>query len=55
MISSTCPRTGQQVHGHVADDLIGSETYEPVTCAACGGTHLVDPKTGRLLEEAKTG
>ena len=50
-----CPRTGQQVHGHVADDLISAEAYEPVTCTACGGTHLVDPKTGRLLEEAKTG
>jgi len=57
MISFTyrCPRTGQQVHGHLADNLIGSETYEPVTCTACGGTHLIDPKTGRLLEEAKTG
>jgi DNA-directed RNA polymerase subunit RPC12/RpoP len=55
MISFTyrCPRTGQQVHGHFADDLI-SETYEPVTCTACGSTHLVNPKTGRLLEEAKT-
>jgi hypothetical protein len=49
-----CPRTGQEVHGHLADDLMGSDTYEPVTCTACGGTHLVDPKTGRLLEEAKT-
>jgi len=46
-----CPRTGQQVHGHLADDLIDGETYEPVTCTACGGTHLVNPKTGKLLEE----
>ena len=54
MISFTyrCPRTGQEVHGHVADELIG-ETYELVTCTACGGTHLVGPKTGRLLEPAK--
>jgi hypothetical protein len=56
MISFTyrCPRTGQVVRGHVADELIGSETYEPVTCTACGGTHLIDSKTGKLLEEAKT-
>ena len=49
------PRTGQEVHGHAADDLINAEAYEPVTCTACGGTRLVDPKTGRLLEEANTG
>jgi DNA-directed RNA polymerase subunit RPC12/RpoP len=56
MISFTyrCPRTGQNVHGHVVNDLIGSETYEPVTCTECGHTHLVNLKTGELLEEAKT-
>jgi hypothetical protein len=48
-----CPRTGQIVHGHVADDLISSEIYEPV--AACGGTHLVNQKTGKLLDELKKG
>jgi hypothetical protein len=57
MLSFTyrCPRTGQIVHGHVADDLIsGSETYEPVTCTACGGIHLINHKTGKLLEELRT-
>jgi DNA-directed RNA polymerase subunit RPC12/RpoP len=50
-----CPRTGQIVHGHVADDLISSgEAYEAVTCTACGGTHLVNQKTGKLLEELRT-
>ena len=55
MISFTyrCPRTGQEVHGHVADELIDGETYELVTCTACSGTHLINPKTGRLLEQAK--
>ena len=48
-----CPRTGQKVHGHVADELIEGETSEVVTCTACGGTHLINPKTGRLLEQAK--
>jgi hypothetical protein len=40
------------VHGHVGDDLISSETYEPVTCTACGGIHLINHKTGKLLEQA---
>jgi hypothetical protein len=55
MISFTyqCPRTGQKVQGHVADELIDGETFELVTCTACGGTHLINPKTGRLLEQAK--
>ena len=48
-----CPGTGQQVHGHFADDLISGETYEPVTCLACGSIHLVNPKTGKVLEAAK--
>jgi hypothetical protein len=49
----SCPRTGQIVHGHVADDLIsGGEVYEPVTCIACGGIHLINHKTGKLLEQA---
>jgi hypothetical protein len=53
MFAYRCPRTGQQVHGHVADDLIESETYEPVIYTACGNTHLVNLKTGKLIEEAK--
>ena len=57
MISFTyrCPQTGQVVRGHGAYDLIGSgDAYESVICTACGRTHLVNPKTGDLLEEAKT-
>jgi DNA-directed RNA polymerase subunit RPC12/RpoP len=48
-----CPKTGQEVHGRVAHELFDGETYEVVTCTACGGTHLINPKTGRLLEQAK--
>ena len=47
-----CPRTGQQVQGRIADDLTDDETYEPVTCTACGRTHLVNPKSGEVLESA---
>jgi hypothetical protein len=48
-----CPRTGQQVQGRVADELTNGETYEPVTCTACGRVHLVSPKSGKVLEFAK--
>jgi hypothetical protein len=48
-----CPRTGQIVHGHPADELINGETYVPMTCTACGGTHLVNPRTGKTLDHAK--
>jgi DNA-directed RNA polymerase subunit RPC12/RpoP len=48
-----CPRTGQQVQGWAADDLTEGETYEPVTCTACGRIHLVNPKSGKVLESAK--
>jgi hypothetical protein len=49
-----CPRTGQQVQGHVAGDPgEAGEVYEPVTCTACGRVHFVNIKTGKLLEPAK--
>jgi hypothetical protein len=49
-----CPATGLKVQGHVADDLIdGGDTYEAVTCTACGRVHLVNPKSGKVLEAAK--
>jgi DNA-directed RNA polymerase subunit RPC12/RpoP len=48
-----CPRTGLKVQGHVADDLIEVEAYEAVTCTACGRVHLVNPKSGKVLETAK--
>jgi hypothetical protein len=43
-----CPRTGLQVQGW-AD----GEIYEPVTCTACGRIHLVNQKSGKVLEAAK--
>jgi hypothetical protein len=47
-----CPRTGQEVYGHVVVELINGQTYELVTCTVCGDTHLINSKTGRLLERA---
>ena len=49
-----CPQTGQQVQGWAAADyLTDGEFYEPVTCTACGRVHLVNPKSGKVLEAAK--
>jgi hypothetical protein len=45
--------TGQQVQGWAAADLGDGETYEPVTCTACGRIHLVNPKSGKVLESTK--
>jgi hypothetical protein len=41
---------GLSVQGWTADDPAerDDERYQPVTCAACGRLHLVNPKTGRV-------
>jgi hypothetical protein len=46
-----CPHTGQQVQGWFADDgsRNGGDTYEGVTCSACGQVQMVNPKTGKVL------
>jgi hypothetical protein len=52
-IPLSMPQHGFQVQGWAADD--GSEKapetydYESMTCHACGGVHLINPKTGRML------
>ncbi len=55
-----CPRTGLTVQGRLEfgrgepDD--GSDaTYRGVPCAACGGWHIVNPRTRRLLAEERDG
>jgi hypothetical protein len=46
-----CPNTGFRVQGWAADDRSDDdrESYESTTCHACGGLHLVNPKTGDVL------
>ena len=48
-----CPRTGLMVQGWIADEPMTGETYEPVTCTACDRVHLINPKTGKILESTK--
>jgi hypothetical protein len=46
-----CPNTGFNVQGWVADDPTEGEgeIYAAITCTICTQTHLVDPKTGKVL------
>jgi hypothetical protein len=50
-----CPRTGINVQGwlEAETDVSTSNEYVPHTCLACGGIHLVNPTTGKLLLEAQ--
>jgi len=41
------------VQGWIADEPISGEAYEAVTCTACGRVHLINPKTGKILESTK--
>jgi hypothetical protein len=45
-----CPITGHRVQGLVPGNATDETTaYEPVTCLACNGVHLVNPRSGRVL------
>jgi hypothetical protein len=46
-------RNGVHFQGWIADEPMSGEAYEPVTCTACGRVHLINPKTGKILESAK--
>ena len=48
-----CPTSGRQVRGWNADDpLRQDETYQSVTCSACGWLHRINPKTGYVVATA---
>ncbi len=46
-----CPVTGYQVQGLAPKYLpeANTDAYESAACTACGGVHLIDPKTGKVL------
>ncbi len=51
-----CPTTGYKVQGFVADDPAGDDaaddaSYESITCIVCMRVHLVNPKTGKTIED----
>jgi len=48
-----CPKTRLRVQGWVADEPNQPEkqSYEALTCLACGGVHLVNPASGRTIDD----
>lgn len=50
-----CPNTGLNVQGWLAEEGPDDEheTYESVTCIACGQFHFVNRATGRVLGGAR--
>ena len=48
-----CPNTGKNVQGWIADDpaAYSEHRYEAVSCLACARIHLVNPKTGRSIND----
>jgi hypothetical protein len=47
------PRKGPASARLDCGDLGAGEAYVPVTCTACGRVHVVNPKTGKVLETGK--
>jgi hypothetical protein len=50
-----CPNTGTRVQGWFAGDGCehDGDTYEPLSCLACGQVHMVNPRTGKILGAAE--
>jgi hypothetical protein len=50
-----CPATGLNVQGLFVDSqpAASGHAFESMTCTACGRTHLVDPKTGKVLGDTR--
>ena len=46
-----CPQTGLNVQGHVKAQELPTRTYVSQNCPVCGGVHLVNPHTGKLMSE----
>jgi hypothetical protein len=48
-----CPNTGFRVQGYTADETTRSdhENYERITCLACKLVHLVNLKSGEVLNQ----
>jgi hypothetical protein len=52
-----CPNTGLRVQGWSPGELPtnGKDTYDAVTCIMCRRVHLVNPATGKVIEEGLRG
>ena len=45
-----CPRVGLEVADLTDGDMARDDHYVVADCLACGGRHLVKPRTGRVAE-----
>lgn len=50
-----CPSRGLMVQGWTENDAGEGIEYVPYRCPACGGMHLVNPKTGKLVSDERDG
>ena len=52
-----CPNTGLRVQGWIANDPTeqDEDSFDAVTCPACGRVHLVNPQTGKVLGATDNG
>jgi hypothetical protein len=47
-----CPNTGLTVQAwSESDDHEDNRVYESVTCLACGTVHLVNARTGKMIND----
>lgn len=51
----SCPNTGDRVQGLLPDESTepGTDVLHPVTCAACGGAHFINLRTGAMIGESR--
>jgi hypothetical protein len=52
-----CPNTGLRVQGWIANEPTerDEDSFESVTCPACGRVHLVNPQSGKVLGGTDNG
>lgn len=41
-----------QGHAEVDEGVVEANHYKPLACSSCGRVHLIDPNTGRLLNDS---
>jgi hypothetical protein len=46
-----CPNTEQAVQGWFAEEVDNDNVYDLVECLACTQGHLINLKTGKVLDE----
>jgi hypothetical protein len=45
-----CPVTGKRVQAWLAEPVAPDMVrFDAIDCIACGGTHLINPTTGKLM------